>query len=154
MIDSVRTRFARALLHPLAMLLGLAGGGLLGWLDRGQMPLLGTLGEIYIRLLQMCVIPLLFTAVATSLSRLFLDRAANRYFARLVAMMVAGLALAAGFGVVLGYFGHPGAELQLGAREAIGKGIFTAEAATSEVGKAGARIPNRCTNHSASRQRR
>ena len=136
MTDTVRGGLARALLHPAAVFAGLAAGGLLGWLDKGQMPLLGTLGEIYIRLLQMCVIPLLFTAVATSLSRLFLDGAANRYFTRLVLLIVGGLALAAGFGVVLGFFGQPGAELQTGAREVIGKVIFTAEASSTAVGGA------------------
>ena len=129
MIEHVKGGLARLLLHPAAVLAGLFAGGLLGWLDKGQFPVFGTLGEIYIRLLQMCVIPLLFTAVATSLSRLFLDGAANRYFSRLVLLIVGGLAIAGTLGVALGYWGQPGGELQVAAREVIGKVIFTAEAA-------------------------
>ena len=140
MTSSIRGHLGRALLHPVAVFVGLAAGGLLGWLDKGQMPVIATLGDIYIRLLQMCVIPLLFTAVATSLSRLFLDGAANRYFTRLVVMMVAGLALAAGFGVALGYFGQPGTELQTAAREVIGQVIFTAEASSSAIPEAASGI--------------
>lgn len=135
MTSPIRQHIGRALLHPVAVFAGLAAGGIFGWLDKGQTPVFGMLGDIYIRLLQMCVIPLLFTAVATSLSRLFLDGAANRYFTRLVVMMVAGLALAAAFGVALGYFGQPGAELQAGAREVIGQVIFTAEASNSAIGQ-------------------
>lgn len=130
MIEALKGGLGRLLLHPVAIFAGLIAGGALGWLDKGQMPIFGTLGEIYIRLLQMCVIPLLFTAVATSLSRLFLDGAANRYFTRLLLLVVAGLAIAGGLGVALGYWGQPGGELQLAAREVIGKVIFTAEASS------------------------
>ena len=128
MAEPTKGGLARLLLHPIAIFAGLIAGGILGWVDKGQMPVIGTLGEIYIRLLQMCVIPLLFTAVATSLSRLFLDGAANRYFTRLVLLIVGGLAVAGTLGVALGYWGQPGGELQLAAREVIGKVIFTAEA--------------------------
>jgi proton glutamate symport protein len=133
MAEVLKGRLGRLLLHPVAMFAGLIAGGVLGWLDKGQLPAIGTLGEIYIRLLQMCVIPLLFTAVATSLSRLFLDGAANRYFTRLVLLVISGLAIAGALGVALGYWGQPGGELQLAAREIIGKVIFTAEASGTAV---------------------
>ena len=133
MAEVLKGRLGRLLLHPVAMFAGLIAGGVLGWLDKGQLPAIGTLGEIYIRLLQMCVIPLLFTAVATSLSRLFLDGAANRYFTRLVLLVISGLAIAGALGVALGYWGQPGGELQLAAREIIGKVIFTAEASGTTV---------------------
>lgn len=133
MVEVLKGRLGRLLLHPVAIFAGLIAGGVLGWLDKGQMPVIGTLGDIYIRLLQMCVIPLLFTAVATSLSRLFLDGAANRYFTRLVLLVIGGLAIAGALGVAIGYWGQPGGELQLAAREVIGKVIFTAEAAGTGV---------------------
>lgn len=133
MAEVLKGGLGRLLLHPVAIFTGLIAGGVVGWLDKGQMPVIGTLGEIYIRLLQMCVIPLLFTAVATSLSRLFLDGAANRYFTRLVLLVIGGLAIAGALGVALGYWGQPGGELQLAAREVIGKVIFTAEAVGTAV---------------------
>src|SRR5687768_18473820 len=112
MIEHVKGGLARLLLHPVAIFAGLIAGGVLGWLDKGQMPVIGTLGDIYIRLLQMCVIPLLFTAVATSLSRLFLDGAANRYFTRLVLLIIGGLAVAGALGVAAGCCGPAGGELE------------------------------------------
>jgi Na+/H+-dicarboxylate symporter len=130
MIEQWKSRLGRVVLHPVAVFIALIAGGVLGWLDQGQLPVLGTIGDIYIRLLQMCVIPLLFTAVATSLSRLFIEGVGNRYFVRLVLLIVGGLAVAAGLGVALGAFGQPGAELQTGAREVIGRVIFTAEASS------------------------
>lgn len=131
MIEIFKRHLGRVLLNPVTVFAGLGAGAVLGWLDHGQTPFIDTLGEIYIRLLQMCVIPLLFTAVATSLSRLFLNQAASRYFGRLVLLMIGGLIIGSGLGVLLGYFGQPGAELQGDAREVIGQVIFTAEASNS-----------------------
>ena len=133
MTSTWRSALGRIALHPATVFAALIAGGVLGWLDQGQLPVLTTTGDIYIRLLQMCVIPLLFTAVATSLSRLFRESARNTYFVRLVLLIVGGLALAAGLGVALGAFGSPGAELQTDAREVIGRVIFTAEASVSDA---------------------
>ena len=53
MAETKRGGVARLLLHPVAIFAGLIAGGILGWVDKGQMPIIGTLGDIYIRLLQM-----------------------------------------------------------------------------------------------------
>lgn len=129
MTEVARGRLLRVLLHPVTVLAGILLGALYGWIDGGRAPLLVHTGEIYVNLLQMCVIPLLFTAVTISLSRLMLDGAASRYIGRLVLLAAAGLVLAGGLGTALGEWGRPGGELQQQARTVIGQVIIRAEAA-------------------------
>lgn len=130
MTDTTRGRIAALLLHPATVFAGLAGGPLYGWIDGGEKPLIGQVGEIYLRLLQMCVIPLLFTAVVIGLAKLFASGAARRHVARLVLLFAAGLVLAGGLGLLLGEFGRPGSGLEDQARQVIGEVISRAEAAS------------------------
>jgi Na+/H+-dicarboxylate symporter len=133
MIEAMKKTFATVLLHPAGILLGMVLGGLYGWVDKGGTPFIEALGDIFLRLLQMCVIPLLFTAVVTSLAKLFSDGAARRYVTRLVALISLGLTIAGGLGVAMGEFGRPGSELQQQAKKIIGEVIFRAEAASPDA---------------------
>ncbi len=137
MIDTVRKTLGRILLHPGAILAGIVLGGLYGWSDKGQSSFIGPIGDVYLRLLQMCVIPLLFTAVVTSLSKLFSSGAASRYVGRLVLLVGIGLVIAGGLGVVSGALGQPGVELQQQAKVIIGEIIFRAEFASGTPGAVG-----------------
>lgn len=131
MNDIIKARLVPVLLHPATIFAGMLLGGLYGWIDKGETPLIISIGDIYLRLLQMCVIPLLFTAVVTSLGKLFSNGATSRYVGRLALLLALGLLAAGGLGIVLGEWGEPGAELQQQAREIIGGVIFQAEAAAS-----------------------
>lgn len=128
MIDASYKVAGKLLLHPASVFAGLLLGAIYGWFDRGGTPLIAPLGDLYLRLLQMCVIPLLFAAVVTSLGKLFASGSARRYVARLVMILVAGVTLAASLGIVLGMWGRPGAEIQQQARQVIGHAVFSAEA--------------------------
>ena len=128
MIETVRRRLAAILLHPASVFAGLLSGGLYGWLDTGAAPLVEFMGHLYLRLLQMCVIPLLFSAVVMGLAKLFSSGSARKYVGRLAGLFAAGLLLAGGLGLFLGKVGQPGANLQGGARQVIGEAVFRAEA--------------------------
>lgn len=133
MTDVPRSRLARLLLHPATVLAGILLGGVWGWIDRGGMPLLVHAGDVYVKLLQMCVIPLLFTAVTLSLSRLIMTGHAGRHLLRIVLLFVAGLVAAGLLGTLLAEFARPGAELQQQARTVIGQVIIRAEATQATV---------------------
>jgi len=130
MTEGMGKPMGRVLLHPLSVFMGLLLGGFYGWFDRGATPLIEPAGQLYLRLLQMCVIPLLFAAVVMSLGRLFANGSARRHIGRFAALVVAGILLSAAFGLLLGAWGDPGAELQQHARRVIGDMVFLAEAAT------------------------
>src|SRR6188472_1144901 len=123
MSDAFARTLRRFLLHPVTVLAGIVLGGLLGWADKGAFPLLVHVGDVYVKLLQMCVIPLLFTAVTISLSRLLMNGGASRYLGRIVAIFLVSLLLAGLLGTLLAEFGRPGAELQQQARTVLGQVI-------------------------------
>lgn len=131
MTDASYKLAAKVLLHPASVFAGLLLGGIYGWFDKGGTPFIAPLGDLYLRLLQMCVIPLLFAAVATSLGKLFASGSARRYIARLVMILVAGVTLAASLGIALGIWGRPGSDIQPQARQVIGQAVVSAEAMTS-----------------------
>ncbi|HEV7247543.1 MAG TPA: dicarboxylate/amino acid:cation symporter [Shinella sp.] len=136
MIETSGRHLASLLLHPASVFAGLPCGAFYGWIDAGASPLIESAGQIYLRLLQMCFIPLLFSAVVTSLAKLFSSGAARRYLGRLVCFFAAGLALSGGLGLLLGEAGQPGVNLQHQARQVIGEVIFRAEAATGATNAA------------------
>lgn len=136
MIEIVRRRLAAVLLHPASVFACLLSGGLYGWLDGGGAPLVEFMGKLYLLLLQMCVIPLLFSAVVMGLAKLFSGGSARRYVGRLAGLFAAGLLLAGGLGLFLGEVGQPGADLQSGARQVIGEAVFRAEAASGPAARA------------------
>jgi proton glutamate symport protein len=134
MTDLLFKRLPPLLLHPLTVMAGLVLGGVYGWFDRGQTPMIDLAGDLYLRMLQMCVIPLVFTAVVTSLGKLFVSGTASRYLARLVLIVVVGLLIASGLGILIGLWGAPGAEIHQDARQVIGNAVFSAEAMATPAG--------------------
>ncbi len=115
----------------MTVLAGILIGGLWGWHDRGQMPLLVHAGDVYVKLLQMCVIPLLFTAVTISLGRLMLTGGAGRQIVRIVGLIVLGLVARASSARSSPTWGRPGGELQAQAKTILGQVIIRAEASHS-----------------------
>jgi len=136
MTEAARKALAAALLHPASIFAGLIAGGFYGWIDRGGTAVIEPVGQLYLRLLQMCVIPLLFTAVVTSLGRLFSNGSARRHVGRFVALVAVGLTLSGGLGLAVGEWGEPGAELQQQARRVIGDVVFRAET-SADAARAG-----------------
>lgn len=120
----------RILLHPATIFAAIISGGIFGWLSHGSIAYFDFLGRIYVRLLQMCVIPLLITAVVTSLSKLFSMGMAARYIGRLTGFILIGLLLAGTVGVLIGDIGHPGSNLAQSAKVTIGKVILESQTGT------------------------
>ena len=138
----------KILLHPVTILAAIVSGGLYGWWDHGASGYLEFIGIIYVRLLQMCVIPLLISAVVTSLSKLFSDGAAARYIWHIIGFIIIGLVIAGGTGLLLGEFGHPGADLDQAAKSVIGKVILNAQSPASgpELGAGSSAMRDIVTN--------
>ncbi|PZV04916.1 MAG: dicarboxylate/amino acid:cation symporter [Leptolyngbya sp.] len=107
-------------LNPWIVIGSIVAGALLGW----HFPPLGAqiapLGSLYTSLLQMCVIPILLTAVIGSISRLFIHGSAQNYILRLFGLISAGLVVASIVGIAVGLLWHPGANLGPSARATLG----------------------------------
>lgn len=101
---------AKWLTSPWATVTGLLAGGALGvW-----MPQAGTalepVGDLYLSLMQMCVLPIILTAVTASIARLLLGSGA-RALPRLALVFLAGLAATALLALLASLAIEPGAGL-------------------------------------------
>jgi proton glutamate symport protein len=115
------------LLSPWAILAGMAGGVLIGTFNKELAEIIAPGGELFLKLLQMCIIPIMITAVSSSLARLFLSKKASRYIGRIVIVFLLGLLLSAGMGLLFGMIGQPGTRLDPGDRHTLGKTLVAAE---------------------------
>lgn len=124
-------RLLNFLLNPWVIFAGIVLGGLLGWYSPTVASYIAPLGSLYSSLLQMCVIPILLTAVISSLSRLFIAGGATNSIARLFFSIALGLMFASGMGILMGTLGNPGSGLQQSAQATLGTIIFEKEIAAS-----------------------
>ena len=120
------------LLSPWAILTGMIAGVLIGVRYKAIAFNLAPLGEVYLALLQMCIIPIMITAVLSSLGRILMFGEATSYLKRLVAVFIIGLVIASAVGLSMGIITKPGTELNKNAQVVLGKKISEIEGASEE----------------------
>ena len=111
--------------HPLTLLVSIALGVVFGLYAKNLALALGAIGDAYLTFFQMTVIPIVITAIASSLGKLMKDKGAQKYIARILIVFVLVLAFAAMFGTALGLVGRPGADLGDATRSTLNKIIKT-----------------------------
>jgi len=117
----------KILLHPVAVLTGIAAGVAVGIYDKPLAAQLSKPGDIYLGLLQMCVLPLMISAIILSVGRLLHAPQAGRYVSRLFVVFVAGMILASVIGLAVGLIGKPGLGLDKQQKIFLGKEISRVE---------------------------
>ncbi len=117
----------RVLLHPVSVLTGIAVGVLIGIYDKPLAAVLAKPGDIYLGLLQMCVLPLMISAIILSVGRLLQSHEAGRYVVRLSLVFVVGMILASAVGLGVGFIGNPGLGLDKQQKMLLGQEISRAE---------------------------
>jgi len=88
-------------------------------------------GDMYLRLLQMCVLPIMVTAIISSVAGLLSSGVSGRMLIRIIIIFFAGLVVASVIGLTAGLLGKPGADLDQEAREVIGQ-LITAHTEEDE----------------------
>jgi proton glutamate symport protein len=121
-------KLGRLLRSPWAILLGMAGGITLGITDRGLAMQVAPMGDLYMNLLTMCVLPIMGTAVVSSLGRLLSSSESARYLKRIGVVFTCGIILATAVGLGVALIGKPGAGLNQETRGNIGRILMQAEA--------------------------
>lgn len=125
---------------PLALLLCVLGGGLVGWLA----PSLGSqafiLGQIYLALVNMAALPLLVVATFFGLRQTLSLPQPGRRTLMIVTLAVVLVVLCAVLGAVFGMLAGPGQNLSPGSREYLGTLVQSAggNAANAEISLYGA----------------
>ncbi|MBF0387232.1 MAG: dicarboxylate/amino acid:cation symporter [Candidatus Omnitrophica bacterium] len=115
------------LLSPWAILAGVVLGCVIGIKYKSLAEYLTIPADIFLALIQMCVIPIIVTAVISSLSRLVARRVSGRFLSRLAVVFISGLIFASLVGLVAGVLGRPGENLDESARARIGQMILKYE---------------------------
>jgi proton glutamate symport protein len=92
--------------HPAFVLLALILGACLGIFFKQTAKQLAIFANMYLSLLQMCLIPLILTAIPVALSRMVKMKLAGKLFLRLVVVYVVTSLSASLFGVVCGLVAH------------------------------------------------
>jgi proton glutamate symport protein len=110
----------KVLKHPGVILGAAAVGSVIGLYDTPVSAFLGVAsfakilavpGQIYLFFLQMTVIPIIISAIASSLGKLMRSKNSDGFVQKLVLVFFGGIVIAAVTGIVLGSLGKPGAGL-------------------------------------------
>ncbi len=115
----------KLLKNPWVILLAAMGGVLFGlFASREVVNAISPIGELYIHLLEMSVVPILFSAIVSSIARLARTPNVGRFFIRYISYAVAVLMFASFSAVFVGLVVRPG-NLSTEQQEAIGTIIET-----------------------------
>lgn len=117
------------LTSPWATLAGLAGGVAIGGLWPAAGPAMAPFGDLYLALMQMCVLPIIVTAISTSIARLLVGQSAAA-LPRLALVFLFGMVIAAGLALALGLLLHPGSGLEHDQRVFLAQEMLRQEAQT------------------------
>lgn len=90
---------------------------------------LDVFAEIFLSLLQMCVIPIIITAVVSSLAKIVTQRISTRFLSRLFLIFVCGLLFSSLVGVTAAFLGKPGVGMDANFHATIGQIILQYEIA-------------------------
>lgn len=82
--------------------------------------MIAPLGNLYLALLKMCVLPILLSAITLSIGRLMTKQDAARYVKRILIVFPIGLLLASTIGVIIGTIAGPGKNLNTSTLKTLG----------------------------------
>ncbi|MEY4756071.1 MAG: Proton/sodium-dicarboxylate symporter [Pseudomonadota bacterium] len=107
--------------HPVTIIGSVALGVCTGIYAPDFAKSLKFVGDIYVDLLKMVILPFLISAVIVSINRLARNPSASKYVARIVVSLLAGMAIAGAIGVVYMVLMAPGKNLDQSTMQAFGR---------------------------------
>jgi len=116
--------------HPLTILAGVLFGVLIGVFNKPLSALFGMdnfagfisfPGQLYLFFLQMTVIPIIISAIASSLGKLMRNKSSAGIVKRMVVVFLICMSICAATGMILGIFGQPGSGLSDETRTLLGR---------------------------------
>jgi Na+/H+-dicarboxylate symporter len=111
--------------NPLTVIISIALGVMVGLHQPDFSKNLKFIGDIYVDLLKMVILPFLVSAVIVSVDKLARDPRASQFLGRIVMSLVMGMVLTGFVGVLYMYVAHPGGGLDKSAMHAFGKLVQT-----------------------------
>lgn len=105
---------------PWAILISVILGIYIGTFHHGLANFISPIGELYLGLLKMCVLPILLSAITTSIGRLMTSHDAGQYIRRILIVFPVGLLLTSTIAVLMAMFFGPGRNLSEATLETLG----------------------------------
>lgn len=118
---------------PWVILGSIICGGLFGYLFEGPAKYLTPVGRIFINLMQMCILPIMITAIISSLGRLVKTPGSIQVLKNLFIIIFTGLFLSSAAGLTAGIAGRPGVIASETAKASLGKMLFLSERTTGNA---------------------
>ncbi|HIJ83008.1 MAG: sodium:dicarboxylate symporter [Magnetococcales bacterium] len=122
--------------HPLVVFSGIGLGVFIGMHDPALGLILAPFGDIYLALLEMCVVPILMAAIISGLGRLLGPKAPKIHLYRLLFFFPLGLALASAIGIGTGLWMQPGQDIKSLDRSVLGRLVTQGEESRGDTEKA------------------
>ena len=103
--------FGKILKNPITIFIAVVLGIVFGFYEKDIALSWGVIGDVYLNLFQMTVIPILVTSIVASLAQLMKDRNARSHILKIIFVFMLVLTATAIFGAVAGIIGRPGENL-------------------------------------------
>ena len=130
--ERMKERGFELIRHPVVIVVAVIVGVTIGRLSQPTGMALRPFGRLYLNLLVMCIIPLLFTALVSSLGEIVAKHKLGRRLLVIGAVFVVGLALAATIGTGVGWLTGIGGDLR--ESEALGNLLLATESTSRSAG--------------------
>lgn len=88
---------------------------------------IGPIGDVYLALLEMFVLPIVVTALIHAVGRILMQGIGGRYLRRVVSVFIIGMGMASLIALILGSIFQPGSALGEGSRKVLGQAIIQFE---------------------------
>lgn len=132
-------RFFNVMLNSKTILISAMIGILIGAYAKEVAIYLAPVGRMYLAFLQMCVIPVLISAITSSLANLIRSQGITKSFSKMVLIFTLGLFIVSALGIGAGLIGRPGGDLDPQTRAKLGDIVKVSEFAPDlEVSLSGA----------------
>ncbi|MGM0607912.1 MAG: cation:dicarboxylate symporter family transporter [Candidatus Muiribacteriota bacterium] len=129
--DNFKEKILPFLLNPYVAIAGMILGIFYGLIIEKSSPVIFGIGDLYLTYLQMCSLPIMITAIITSLGKIFCNKEASSYIKKLIFMIALFLIISSLSGFIGGLIGNPGSALSEEAKITLGNEIKTASDSTT-----------------------
>lgn len=126
---TIKGFIGQVLINPWVILLSILMGTFIGVTNKPLATLLAPFGNLYLTLLQMCVLPIMIAAVIGGLGNLFRAGKAARYLTRMIGVYALSLFLAAVATLLISISTQIGSQLSKADKSAISKQLAKTETA-------------------------
>ena len=138
-VVGLNKKFLDLAVNPWVIISSVTLGVLIGWFAPNFSTDISVAGKVYISLLQMCILPIIITAIVSSLARLLASGEASGSLKRIFTIFFFGLLIASVISVGVTLLIQPGASLNQFAERTLGQLLAASEMSAEPVTKG---LPN------------